>query len=157
MVSARSSYAGSRGAPFGGANLSVLGAGANAEHKTNHETLSRDGNVKACGDSKRGDGEPPENCGALLRVELASLRAAGAGDPECGPGTLLVTHQWEAARKAVHAGTGRSKLRRRQERRWLGQSLLRAPQVGRVALRADRLRKGARGQARTAHSRHDPV
>jgi len=82
-----------------GANLNVLGAGASAEHQTNHETLSRDGNVKACSDSKRGDAEPPENCGALLRLELAALRAAGTADPECGLGTELVAHQCKAVEK----------------------------------------------------------
>ena len=82
-----------------GASVSVLGAGAGAEHQSDHETLSRDGNVKSCGDSKRGDGEPPENCGALLRLELSALRSAGAGDPECAPGTLLVAHECKAIEK----------------------------------------------------------
>ena len=82
-----------------GANLNILGAAAGGEHKTNHETLSRDDNVKACVDSKRGDAEPPENCGALLRLELAGLRAAGVADPECAPGTVLVAHQCKAVEK----------------------------------------------------------
>ncbi|HYQ42567.1 MAG TPA: hypothetical protein VER11_11390 [Polyangiaceae bacterium] len=82
-----------------GANLNVLGAAAGGEHQSNHETLSRDGNVKACVDSKRGDAEPPENCGALLRLELAALRAAGIADPECGPGTVLVDHKCKAVEK----------------------------------------------------------
>ena len=81
------------------ANLNVLGATAGGEHDSNHETLSRDGNVRACVDSKRGDGEPPENCGALLRLELSALRAAGAADPKCEPGTRLVQHECKAIEK----------------------------------------------------------
>ena len=81
------------------ADLNVLGAAAGGEHDESHETLSRDGNVKACVDSKRGDGEPPENCGALLRLELSTLRAAGSGDPKCEPGTQLVDHECKPIEK----------------------------------------------------------
>jgi hypothetical protein len=83
----------------GSASLNVLGATAGGAHDSNHETLSRDGNVKACVDSKRGDGEPPENCGALLRLELSTLRAPGSGDPQCEPGTRLVDHGCKAIEK----------------------------------------------------------
>jgi len=82
-----------------GASVNVLGAGAGIDHSSNHETLSRDGNVKACGSSQRGDAQPPENCGALLRLELAPVRAAGAADPKCEPGTKLVNHECKAIEK----------------------------------------------------------
>ncbi|HEY4158866.1 MAG TPA: hypothetical protein VGM29_12245, partial [Polyangiaceae bacterium] len=81
------------------ASLDVLGAAAGGDHNANHETLSRDGSVKSCADSKRGDGEPPENCGALLRLELAAVRAAGTEDPKCGPGTRLTEHECKPIEK----------------------------------------------------------
>ncbi|MBI5533341.1 MAG: hypothetical protein HY898_11530 [Deltaproteobacteria bacterium] len=73
-----------------GLSASVLNAGAGASKDSKTETLSRDGDTKACAVSKRGDGTPPEGCGALLRIELASLVAAGEGIPECKLGTKLV-------------------------------------------------------------------
>jgi hypothetical protein len=72
-----------------GLSASVLGAGAGVESSKSTETLSRDGDVKACTASKRGDPTPPENCGALLRLELAALLPAGEGIPDCKPGTKL--------------------------------------------------------------------
>lgn len=73
-----------------GASATVMGFGAGAERSTKSESLSRDGDVAACSASKRGDGTPPDRCGALLRLELAPLLAAGEGIPECKPGTRLV-------------------------------------------------------------------
>lgn len=84
-------YAGA--AHHAGASAVLLGAGAGAEHDSSHETLSRDGDVKSCSASKRGDAEPPDKCGALLRLELVPIRPAGAGVPQCGPGTHLVDRQ----------------------------------------------------------------
>ncbi|RYE85037.1 MAG: hypothetical protein EOO75_17410 [Myxococcales bacterium] len=74
-----------------GGSATVFGAGAGAETSKKSESLSRDGDVKSCAASKRGDGTPPEGCGALLRLELAPLMAKGEGIPiECKPGTRLV-------------------------------------------------------------------
>jgi hypothetical protein len=96
-VGAFAFYAGAR--REAGVKASVLGAGAGAESAKSVETLSRDGDVKSCGGSKRGDAQPPENCGALLRVELAALLASGEGIPECGPGTQLVGKKCEPVPK----------------------------------------------------------
>ena len=82
-----------------GVQASVLGAGAGAKHEASHETLSRDGAVEACKASKRGDANPPESCGALLRVELAPIRPAGAGLPTCEPGTKLVGRECKPIEK----------------------------------------------------------
>ena len=82
-----------------GAEAKVLGAGAGAEHQSKHETLSRDGSVKACTASKRGDGQPPDACGALLRLELAKIRPAGAGLPTCEPGQKLVGRECKPIEK----------------------------------------------------------
>jgi hypothetical protein len=82
-----------------GAKASVLGAGAGAESQKSIDTLSRDGDVKACGASARGDTKPPQNCGALLRVELAAVLPKGEGIPECGPGTRLVDKKCEPVPK----------------------------------------------------------
>ena len=84
-----------------GASATVLGAGVGASQANSSETLSRDGDVKACADSKRGDATPPENCGALLRIELAALLPAGEGIPDCRPGTKLVGKECKPVEKPV--------------------------------------------------------
>lgn len=71
------------------ASATLLGAGAGIDRSRSSENLSRDGDVKACSASKRGDSAPPENCGALLRIELAGLLPKGEGIPDCKPGTRL--------------------------------------------------------------------
>jgi hypothetical protein len=70
-------------------SATVLGAGAGAKSTSQTEKLSKDGDPAACAESKRGDGNPPDRCGALLRVELAELRAKGDFEPTCKPGTKL--------------------------------------------------------------------
>jgi hypothetical protein len=82
-----------------GVKASALGAGAGADTSRSVDTLSRDGDVKACIASARGDAQPPQNCGALLRVELAAVLATGEGIPECGPGTRLVDKKCEPVPK----------------------------------------------------------
>jgi tetratricopeptide (TPR) repeat protein len=89
-----------------GAQASLLGAGAGAKHEASHETLSRDGSVEACKASKRGDASPPESCGALLRVELAPIRPAGAGLPTCEPGTKLVGRECTRIEKPSELAPG---------------------------------------------------
>jgi hypothetical protein len=74
-----------------GGSATVMGAGAGAESSKKSESLSRDGDTKACAVSKRGDATPPENCGSLMRLELVALLPEGKGTPlECKPGTKLV-------------------------------------------------------------------
>lgn len=73
------------------ASVQVMGVGVGGEVSRKSENLSRDGDIKSCGASRRGDGIPPEGCGATLRLELSPLLAAGEGVPlECKPGTRLV-------------------------------------------------------------------
>jgi len=74
-----------------GGSATVMGAGAGAESSKKSESLSRDGDTKSCGVSKRGDEKPPEGCGALMRIELTKVLEKGQGVPlECKPGTRLV-------------------------------------------------------------------
>jgi hypothetical protein len=51
----------------------IAGAGAGARSASSRETLSEDGDGKACQTSGDGDTKPPRSCGALLRLELAAL------------------------------------------------------------------------------------
>jgi len=73
----------------GSAKVEVLGAGAGARDAASKETLSRDGDVSACANASGADTAPPERCGALLRLEVATLVKQGEGIPTCGPGTRL--------------------------------------------------------------------
>lgn len=68
----------------------VFGAGAGARKAGERETLSRDGDVNACNAAKSDDKGPPDRCGALLRLEVATLQAAGKNTPKCADGTRLV-------------------------------------------------------------------
>jgi hypothetical protein len=70
-------------------SATVMGAGAGAKSESQSEKLSKDGDPASCSESKRGDQNPPEKCGALLRVELAELRAKGDFVPECRAGQKL--------------------------------------------------------------------
>ncbi|HEX6276494.1 MAG TPA: hypothetical protein VFZ53_25810 [Polyangiaceae bacterium] len=73
----------------GSASVQVLGAAAGAKDAASKETLSRDGDVAACSSASGADTAPPERCGALLRLEVATLVKKGEGIPTCGPGTRL--------------------------------------------------------------------
>lgn len=72
----------------------ALGAGASARSARSRETLSSDGDVKACEKATREDKQPPEGCGGLLRVEVAPIdegSATAAGkEKTCPAGTTLV-------------------------------------------------------------------
>ncbi|MBW2522537.1 MAG: hypothetical protein JRI23_00100, partial [Deltaproteobacteria bacterium] len=59
-----------------GAGAEVGGVGAGARSGAERELLNRDGNAEACSVATSEDVEPPEGCGALLRVEVAPLGAA---------------------------------------------------------------------------------
>ncbi len=80
-----------------GASTTVAGTGGGADKQTSSETLSRDGDPGACATSKRDDAHPPERCGALLRLELASLRQKAPVNAECPPGTAQVNGTCVAA------------------------------------------------------------
>jgi hypothetical protein len=83
-----------------GGSATVMGAGAGAESSKKSESLSRDGDTKACASSKRGDATPPEGCGSLMRLELIALLEAGKGTPlECKPGTKLVGKECKPVEK----------------------------------------------------------
>jgi hypothetical protein len=71
------------------ASVKVLGAGIGGAKSDAKDSLSKDGDVASCSASKRGDAAPPENCGALLRLELVALLPKGEGIPDCKPGTRL--------------------------------------------------------------------
>jgi hypothetical protein len=81
-----------------GAHAKIFSVEAGGEQTRTRETLSRDGDVKACGSSKRGDPEPPDNCGASLRLELAAVRPA-TPPPQCQPGTELVGRECKPVEK----------------------------------------------------------
>lgn len=55
----------------GGAEVSNIGAGAKSS--ANRETLNSAGDAAACESSTGEDERPPDNCGALLRIELAPV------------------------------------------------------------------------------------
>lgn len=69
-------------------SATVAGAGAGAGKLSSSETLSRDGDAEACATAKRDDTHPPDRCGALLRLELASLRPATPVAADCPPGKV---------------------------------------------------------------------
>jgi hypothetical protein len=66
-------YAGAKGEAGGG--LGIAGVGAGAKTAAGRETLNRDGDATACASSSSSDTAPPEDCGALLRVEVTPLSA----------------------------------------------------------------------------------
>lgn len=70
-VGAFSFYSGKSAEVGAGAKIGNIGAGASSEH--NQEVLKQDGNGAACADASMEDVEPPEGCGALLRVEVIPI------------------------------------------------------------------------------------
>ncbi len=76
-----------------GASVEAGGAAAGGKSKSQRETLNQDGDDAACEKATSKDSEPPEGCGALLRVEVVPIGparapgekpavAAGAGSTE---------------------------------------------------------------------------
>jgi len=65
------------GAAVGG-DAQVGGAGVGARSSAKRETLNRDGDLGMCSKATTKDREPPEGCGALLRVEVVPISDAGA-------------------------------------------------------------------------------
>lgn len=72
-------YAG--GAASVGGEVDVMGAGAGGKTESKRELLSQDGNLEACKSSNRKDPEPPQGCGAALRIEVMPIQGAGAPAP----------------------------------------------------------------------------
>jgi hypothetical protein len=81
------------------AGAQVFSAGAGGASKRGQETLSRDGEMPACGSGHSSDAAPPERCGALLRLELTKLLPRGEGVPDCKPGTQLVGKECKPVEK----------------------------------------------------------
>ena len=56
--------------------MDVAGIGVGARSKAEREMLNRDGDAEACAIATSDDEQPPDGCGALLRVEVTPLGAA---------------------------------------------------------------------------------
>ena len=79
--------AGSRADRGGG--VGALGVGTSAKGSAARETLQQDGDVKACAAASPNAAEPPSNCAAIVRVEMAPIDASldlQASPPTCGEG-----------------------------------------------------------------------
>jgi hypothetical protein len=61
-----------------GASATVMGAGGGAQSTSTRETLNADGDEGACQKATLDDKGPPQECGALIRVEVVPLGAAGS-------------------------------------------------------------------------------
>lgn len=66
---------------------SAFGAGAGGASASKSELLERDGDTTACVKASSGDKTPPDGCGALLRLELATLGAPAPKTPTCSEKT----------------------------------------------------------------------
>jgi hypothetical protein len=75
-------FAGADAEAGGGAG--ALGAGLGARSAAEREILREDGDDAECAKASRGDSEPPEGCGALLRVEVVPLGEAKAAAASAG-------------------------------------------------------------------------
>jgi predicted Zn-dependent peptidase len=73
-----------------GGGVNVMGAGAGGSSSAAEDSLARDGAVNACASAKPDDGDAPQNCGALVRLEVVPLAAAGA-PPPVDPTKLVMT------------------------------------------------------------------
>ncbi|HSN97758.1 MAG TPA: SUMF1/EgtB/PvdO family nonheme iron enzyme [Candidatus Nanopelagicales bacterium] len=62
------------------AGVEAMGAAAGGKTKSQHETLNQDGDEAACEKATSKDQEPPEGCGALLRVEVVPLGPARSAE-----------------------------------------------------------------------------
>jgi serine/threonine protein kinase len=61
-----------------GGGATVLGAGGGAKSTSKRETLSSDGKATACEKATLGDPTPPDECGALIRLEVVPLVPSNA-------------------------------------------------------------------------------
>ena len=58
-----------------GGQAGAFGVGAGGKSSSSHETLERDGREEKCEGGSRHAGEPPDGCGAVLRLDLVPLQA----------------------------------------------------------------------------------
>jgi hypothetical protein len=58
-----------------GGQAGAFGAGAGGKSSSSHETLERDGREEKCEGGSSHAGEPPDGCGAVLRLDLVPLQA----------------------------------------------------------------------------------
>lgn len=110
-VGAFSLYTGS--AVEGGVQASVHGAGAGGRLARSTETLRSDGDLAQCSGATPGEQQPPDQCGALLRVELAPLGAGGTlvSDADAQDATEAAelhkaSERWQSVRRGARIGTG---------------------------------------------------
>jgi len=75
------------------ASLKVVGKGASADSKSSTKIQSQDGDLTACASSTSEGKAPPEQCGAVVRIELEPIGAAeGKADlavATCAPGFAM--------------------------------------------------------------------
>ena len=69
-----------------GGTAGVAGTGVGARSAAAREILREDGDDTECAKASRADQEPPEGCGALLRVEVVPLGEAKERDQVAGAG-----------------------------------------------------------------------
>jgi hypothetical protein len=79
-----------------GGGARVLNVGVGASSSAAQDDITRDGKVDACAGAKSSDTDPPDNCGALVRIELLPLAAvssfrAGGASPVPAPTTAPTT------------------------------------------------------------------
>jgi hypothetical protein len=102
--------------------VDVVGAGAGAKSTAERELLNRDGYKKACADASSEDVQPPEGCGALLRVEVVKIEPGEEPDggattdplvatdkmPELGPGVVKVHISSEEPVQLIRLGAAQA-------------------------------------------------
>ena len=64
-----------------GAGVMVRNIGAEGSHEARHDTVSKAGDESACARVPTDSAEPPERCGALVRLGLVHIHRAAASPP----------------------------------------------------------------------------
>lgn len=97
----------------GGLQASVSGAGGGGRIARSTETLRSDGDLNQCSGATPGETQPPGQCGALLRVELAPLGTGGslvshadARDATEAAELRAASERWQGVRRGARIGTG---------------------------------------------------
>jgi hypothetical protein len=91
----------------GGAKVNVLGVGAGGSSSADEETIAEDGSVEACMAARSVDKDPPDNCGALVRLEVAPIGPPRSSRVEVGsraPASQPSTSQWSSAPESMTTG-----------------------------------------------------
>lgn len=93
------------------ASLAKTDVQAGGELRRSHEVLRTDGDLEACRDAVSGAEAPPEQCGALLRVELTPIDRRGNGTTASAASNdqqraelESAAHRWEAAQQGTRIG-----------------------------------------------------